>query len=58
MNETNLGKIHVFPSEDSYNSNKESVGSDDLALVPLVLDSTFNNEGHLVFPNGSEFWIE
>lgn len=36
MNETNLGKIHVFPSEDSYNSNKESVGSSDLALVPFT----------------------
>lgn len=32
---TNLGKVHVFPSEDSYNTNKGSVGANDLALVPI-----------------------
>ena len=32
---TNLGKVHVFPSEESYNTNKGSVGANDLALVPI-----------------------
>lgn len=32
---TNLEKVHVFPSEDSYNTNKASVGANDLALVPI-----------------------
>ncbi len=34
---TNLGKIHVFPSEESYNNNKESVGSNDIALIKSSL---------------------
>lgn len=30
---TNLGKVHVFPSETSYTNNKSSVNSNDIALV-------------------------
>lgn len=37
---TNLGKVHVFPSEDSYNTNKGSVGANDLALVPIGTATT------------------
>lgn len=37
---TNLGKVHVFPSEDSYNTNKGSVGATDLALVPIGAATT------------------
>lgn len=37
---TNLGKVHVFPSEDSYNTNKGSVGANDLALVPIGAATT------------------
>lgn len=36
MNETNLGKIHIFPSEESYKTNIDSVGVNDLALVPFT----------------------
>ena len=43
MTETNLSKIHMFPSEDSYNSNKGSVGSNDLALVPNTVYSHPNS---------------
>lgn len=34
-------KIHLFPSEKSYVANIDSVGTDDVALVPLNL--SFNN---------------
>lgn len=34
-------KIHLFPSEESYEANSGSVEADDLALVPLNL--SFNN---------------
>lgn len=37
---TNLGKVHVFPSEESYNTNKSSVGTNDLALVPIGVATT------------------
>lgn len=36
MNETNLGKVHLFPSKESYVSNIENIGNNDLALVPLT----------------------
>lgn len=35
--DSQLKVIHVFPSEESYNTNKGSVGVDDLSLVPLKL---------------------
>lgn len=30
---TNLGKIHIFPSETSYSNNKSSIDSNDIALI-------------------------
>lgn len=33
--ESNLQKFHVFPSEESFNTNKGSVGENDLSLVPF-----------------------
>lgn len=35
MTEGNLRTIHVFPSQDSYETNQGSVGADDLALIPV-----------------------
>lgn len=32
--ESRLKKVHVFPSMESYEANKGSVASDDLALIP------------------------
>lgn len=32
--ENNLQKIHVFPSQESYEQNISSVGADDLVLIP------------------------
>lgn len=41
---TNLGKIHVFPSETSYTNNKSSIDSNDIALVKSsVLDELKGN---------------
>lgn len=38
--ESTLDKVHIFPSEESYNTNKGSVGTDDLALVPIETATT------------------
>lgn len=38
--ESTLGKVHIFPSEESYNTNKGSVGTNDLALVPMGTATT------------------
>lgn len=35
MTEGNLRTIHVFPSQDSYETNQGSIGADDLALIPV-----------------------
>lgn len=32
--ETKLGTIHLFPSYSSYNTNKASVATSDIALIP------------------------
>lgn len=32
--ESNLQKIHVFPSEESYEQNQSSIGENDIAFVP------------------------
>lgn len=32
--ESNLQKIHIFPSEESYEQNQGSIGADDIAFVP------------------------
>lgn len=48
MNETNLSKIHIFPSEASYNSNKGSVGSSDLALVPNISITELSVSGRTI----------
>lgn len=34
---TNLGKVHIFPSETSYTNNKSNIGSNDIALVKSSL---------------------
>ena len=54
MTEGNLRTIHVFPSQDSYETNQGSIGADDLALIPVNI---FTSDGHLVLPDGSELWI-
>ena len=38
--ESNLQKIHIFPSEESYEQNKGNVGIDDIAFLPDVLEGT------------------
>ena len=34
---TNLGKVHIFPSETSYTNNKSNIGSNDIALIKSSL---------------------
>lgn len=34
MTESSLGNFHVFPSKESYDANKGSMGADDIAFVP------------------------
>ncbi len=49
--ETKLGTVNVFPSADSYDTNKGSVGDSDISFVPLtgtneeVVASSFSNSG-------------
>lgn len=38
--ESNLQKIHVFQSIESYEQNKGSIGENDIALVPEVLEGS------------------
>lgn len=38
--ESNLQKIHVFPNAESYEQNQGSVGTDDIAFLPDVLEGT------------------
>lgn len=45
--ESTLMKIHVFPSEESYNTNQGSVGEDDLSLVPVKLIRSEGSRGSL-----------
>lgn len=57
---TNLGTIHVFPSLASYNTNKTSVGTNDLVLLPTttgeVVDSYRNGSNwYRIWSNG---WVE
>lgn len=40
MTEGNLRTIHVFPSQDSYETNQGSIGADDLALIPVDIFPT------------------
>ena len=39
--ESNLQKIHIFPSEESYEQNKGNVGIDDIAFLPDVADERY-----------------
>lgn len=39
MTEGTLKTIHVFPSLDSYTTNKDSVGENDLSLIPTPMAS-------------------
>ena len=55
--ETNLTKINVFPSESSYNTNKNSLGSGELALIPFARavneeETSITSNGYITFDNG------
>lgn len=58
--ETSLGTMHVFPNITSYNNNKTSVGTSDLAIVPTfggsVVEHYVNGTNwYRVWSNG---WLE
>lgn len=59
--ETNLGTVHVFPSEASFTTNSASVGASDLALVKypemdFVVESYRNGtEWYRKYKSG---WVE
>lgn len=59
--ESNLQKIHVFPSIESYEQNQGSVGADDVALVPddggtvITVEAT---GGLTVSKNGNTYTID
>lgn len=36
MTESSLKTIHVFPSQNSYETNKNSVNESDLVLIPIT----------------------
>lgn len=40
--ENKLTTLNIFPSEESYETNKGSLGNSDLALVPLVIPEQVN----------------
>lgn len=40
MTDSSLRVVHVFPDQDSYTANKDSVGDNDLSLVPLPEHAT------------------
>lgn len=53
---TNLGKIHVFPSETLYNQFKNLVADNDLALLKddgaYIIAANFAQNGYVKFSNG------
>lgn len=57
--ESNLGKVHIFPSVSSYNTNKSSVSASDLAFVPTprIPIETFQN-GNFWYVKYSDGWLE
>ena len=53
---TNLGKIHVFPSETLYNQFKDSIADNDLALLKddgaYIVAANLARNGYVKFSNG------
>ena len=53
---TNLGKIHVFPSETLYNQFKNLVADNDLALLKddgaYIVAANLAQNGYVKFSNG------
>ena len=53
---TNLGKIHVFPSETLYNQFKNLVADNDLALLKddgaYIIAANLAENGYVKFSNG------
>lgn len=53
---TNLGKIHVFPSETLYNQFKDIIADNDLALLKddgaYIVAALLGQNGYVKFSNG------
>lgn len=53
---TNLGKIHVFPSETLYNQFKDVIADNDLALLKddgaYIVAANLAQNGYVKFSNG------
>ena len=53
---TNLGKIHVFPSESLYNQFKDIIADNDLALLKddgaYIVAALLGQNGYAKFSNG------
>ena len=53
---TNLGKIHVFPSESLYNQFKDIIADKDLALLKddgaYIVAANLAQNGYVKFSNG------
>lgn len=53
---TNLGKIHVFPSESLYNQFKDLIADNDLALLKddgaYIIAALLEQNGYVKFSNG------
>lgn len=53
---TNLGKIHVFPSESLYNQFKDIIADNDLALLKddgaYIVAALLEQNGYVKFNNG------
>ena len=53
---TNLGKIHVFPSETLYNKFKDIIADNDLALLKddgaYIVAALLEQNGYVKFSNG------
>lgn len=53
---TNLGKIHVFPSETLYNQFKDIIADNDLALLrddgAYIVAALLKQNGYVKFSNG------
>ena len=53
---TNLGKIHVFPSETLYNQFKDIIADNDLALLKddgaYIVAALLEQNGYAKFSNG------
>ena len=53
---TNLGKIHVFPSETLYNQFKNLIADNDLALLKddgaYIIAANLAQNGYVKFSNG------